>query len=92
MGFFSGILYNLKGLKLGIQTPRLLALGLARVLAVIVITALCASLIMVYHEEILALLWSRPESKWLVWLWVVVSWLLSLILVALSAVVGYLVA
>ena len=92
MGFFSGISYNLRGLRLGLKTPKLLALGLIRIAVVITITILSASLILVYHEEILNLIWSKPASQWILWLRYVVSWLLSLSLVGLSAILSYLVS
>jgi CysZ protein len=92
MGFFHGLKYNLKGLLMGLKTPGLLALGLLRFLAVIVITVICAGLILVYHAQILDLVWSRPESPWFLWLWHLVSWLVSLVLVALSAVISFLVS
>jgi CysZ protein len=92
MGFFDGLMYNLKGLGLAMKTPRLLALGLVRFLAVILITFVCAGLILVYHDQILELLWSRPDSRWVLWLWVLVSWMVALLLVALSSVVSYLAA
>ena len=92
MGFFSGISYNLRGLRLGIKTPKLLALGLIRIAAVIIITILSASLILAYHEEILNLIWSKPASQWILWLWYIISWFLSLCLVGLSAILSYLVS
>jgi CysZ protein len=92
MNLFSGILYNFKGLRLAIKTPRLLLLGLLRLAAVIIITVILSTFVFYYHNELLNLLWSRPESKWLIWLWYVVSWLLSLMLAGLSAIFAYLVA
>jgi CysZ protein len=92
MNLFKGIVYNLRGVRLGLKTPRLLILGLTRLLAVIVITVLCASLILLYHQEILNLIWSKPESQLIIWLWHLVSWLLSLLLVGVSAILSYLVA
>jgi CysZ protein len=53
---------------------------------------LAASLILVYHQEILSLIWAKPESRWILWLWYAFSWLLSLVLVGLSAVISYLVS
>jgi CysZ protein len=90
MSLFNGMRYNLRGLAMGLKTPRLLVLGLIRIAAVIVITIFAASLILVYHQEILSLIWAKPESRWFVWLWYMFSWLLSLVLVGLSAVVSYL--
>jgi len=92
MNFLSGIAYNYKGLKLGLKTPKLLFLGLVRFIAIVLITVVSASLILKYHSEILGLLWSKPESNWIVWLWYIVSWLLTLLLTGISAVLAFLVA
>jgi CysZ protein len=92
MNLFKGIVYNLRGVKLGLKTPRLLILGLTRLVVVIIITIICASLILLYHQEILNLIWSKPESHWIIWLWYLVSWLLSFLLVGISAILSYLVA
>ena len=90
MNLLNGITYNLRGLRLGIKTPKLLVLGLIRFAAVVIITILAASLILVYHEKILHLIWAKPASQWILWLWYVLSWLLSLFLVGLSAILSYL--
>jgi CysZ protein len=92
MGLISGIAYNYKGLKLGLKTPKLLFLGLIRFVAIVLITVVSASLVLKYHSEILGLLWSKPESNWIVWLWYVVSWLLTFLLMGISAVVAFLIA
>ena len=92
MGLFKGIQYNLRGLGLGLKTPRLLLLGLIRFAMVITITIVSAGLILVYHQEILNVIWSKPESSWIEWLWHLLSWLLSAILVGFSAVFSYLVS
>ncbi len=92
MGFFSGIRYNLEGLRFGMKTPRLRMLGLLRLIAVVVVTVILGSFILVYHGEILSLIWQRPESIWLVWAWYLVSWLLSFLLAAISALFSYLIA
>jgi CysZ protein len=89
---YKGITYNLRGFWLGIKTPKLLLLGLIRLVAVIIITVASASLILVYHQEILNFIWTRPESRWVVWLWHLLSWLLSLFLVVMSSVLSYLVS
>jgi len=89
---FDGIRYNLRGFWLGVKTPKLLLLGLIRLVAVIIITVASASLILVYHQEILNFIWTRPESRWVVWLWHLLSWLLSLFLVVVSSVLSYLVS
>jgi CysZ protein len=90
MHFFSGLSYQFRGLGLGIRTPRLCFLGLVRFLIVIVITVLLASLVVDHHREILSLVWKAPASKWILWFWQLVSWLLAALLVGLSALAGYL--
>lgn len=92
MNLFSGILYNLKGLWLGIRTPRLLLLGILRFFIVAILTMAVAGLILAKHADILALLWQQPESVWIAWAWHAASWLLSVLLVGLSAVAAYLLA
>jgi CysZ protein len=92
MNLLSGISYNLRGLRLGIKTPKLLVLGLIRFAAVVIITILAASFILVYHEKILHLIWVKPASQWIRWLWYALSWLLSVFLVGLSAILSYLVS
>lgn len=92
MNLFSGITYNYRGLKLGVKTPRLLALGLARFLIIVVITVALAGLALAYYHEILSLIWDRPESSWILWLWHLVSWFVALLLVGLSAMVSFLIS
>jgi CysZ protein len=92
MNIASGLLYNLKGLWLGLRTPGLLVLGLIRFGVVVVITLLLTGLVLVYHQQILLMIWSKPQSLWIVWLWHLVSWLLSLLLIGLSAVVSYIIS
>jgi len=92
MNLISGIAYNYKGLKLGLKTPVLLFWGLVRFLVIVILTVVSASLILKYHNEILSLLWGKPESNWIVWMWYVVSWLLTLLLMGLSAVISFLIA
>ncbi len=92
MGFFQGIAYNFKGLIFSLKNPKLLLLGTLRFVAVLVLTIISATLILAYHQQILNLIWARPESAWIIWLWHVVSWLLSFLLVGASAVLSYLLA
>ena len=92
MNLFSGIKYNLRGLSLGVKTPKLLLLGIIRFMVVAIITILTAGLILVYHQEILNLMWSKPESQWIIWLWYLLSWLLSVVLVGCAIVLSYLVS
>jgi CysZ protein len=92
MNLFSGIMYNLRGLWLGIRTPRLLLLGFLRFAVVAIFTVVLSGMILARHAEILALLWQQPESAWIVWAWHLASWLLTLLLMGISAVVAYLLA
>lgn len=92
MNLISGMAYNLRGLGFGLRAPRLLALGLARFAITLVIAMVAATLILARHEQVLAWLWSRPQSTWIVWLWYLLSWALALILVAVATLAGFLVA
>ncbi|MEJ2038647.1 MAG: EI24 domain-containing protein [Desulfosarcinaceae bacterium] len=89
---FQGLAYNLKGLRLGLKTPKLLMLGLLRFAVLVIITVVAAVIILAKYQEILNLMWTQPQSAWIVWLWYVVSWLLALLLMGISAVAGFLVA
>lgn len=92
MSLINGIKYNIRGLGMALKTPRLLMLGLIRFFVVIIITIAAASLILVYHQAILNFMWNKPQSSWIVWLWHLLSWLLSAVLVGFSAVLSYLVS
>ena len=90
MSLFKGISYNFRGLGLGLKTPKLLILGLIRILVVLLLTIVAATLIFYYHGDIVRHIWDKPESHWLIWLWYVFDWLLALVLVGLSVVLAYL--
>ena len=92
MTLLSGIIYNLKGLWLGIKTPKLLMLGLVRFLVVIILTIISSSLLLFYHNEILNIIWTQPENPWILWLWSIVSWVFALFLLGLSAILSYLIS
>jgi CysZ protein len=92
MGLLQGLSYNLRGLRLGLKTPRLLVLGLIRFAAVICITVLAVGFIVAYHLQLVDLVWSKPASPWLVGLWHLVAWLLVLLLTGVAALVSYLAA
>ena len=92
MNLINGITYNMRGLRMGFKTPQLLMLGLISFFLVILITLFAAGLILVYHQEILSFMWTKPESHWVTWLWHLISWLLSAVLVGLSAVISFLVS
>jgi CysZ protein len=63
-----------------------------RIVIVVFITILSASMILLYHQELLNLIWSKPENQLILWLWHLVSWLLSILLVGVSAIVSYLIS
>jgi CysZ protein len=92
MNFIQGISYNFRGLFLGIKTPKLLFWGLLRFCVVVLITIISASLILIYHQDILGAIWTKPTSHWILWLWYLTSWLLSMGLVGLSTVISYLIS
>lgn len=77
---------------MSLKNPKLLLLGLIRFAVVIIITIASASIILAYHQEILNFLWTRPDSHWVQWVWYLISWLLSAVLVGLAAVLSYLVS
>jgi CysZ protein len=91
MDILRGIQLNFRGLLLGLRTPRLLLLGLLRFLAFLVIGVGAAVVFFAYHQDIIQLIWAKPESLWVLWLWYLAAWLLSLILLALTSVLGYVV-
>jgi CysZ protein len=90
MDLLSGIAYNLRGLRVAIKTPKLLVLGLVRFAVAVFITIIAAGLTLLYHEEILGIIWAKPASQWILWLWYLISWVLALFLLALSAILSYL--
>jgi CysZ protein len=86
----SGIQYNLKGLKLGLKTPKLLFLGLIRFVMTGVLAIVSAILVWHFYQDIFSMIWSRPDSRWIVWLWHFSSWLVGLLLFCMTAMVSYL--
>jgi len=90
MQIVSGIKYNLTGLKMGLTTPSLLFLGLLRFFVIILVAIVLGAIILIYHTDIISTIWSKPESFWVVWIWYILSWLISLILIILSSVISYL--
>jgi CysZ protein len=92
MGFFSGIKYNIKGFSLAVKTPSLLILGLLRFFVVFFLTLFLSGLILYWHDEILAMIWKAPEGGWLIYVWNVVAWFLSIFLAGIAMVISYLIA
>jgi CysZ protein len=90
MQIVSGIKYNLAGLKMGLKTPKLLFLGLLRFFVVIIVAIGLGAIILIYHTDIISAVWTKPETLWVVWIWYILSWLISLILIIFSSVLSYL--
>jgi len=90
MDFIRGIKYNLQGLALAFKTPKLLFLGLLRFAVVLLIVIFSAGLVLTYHQQLLNLVWPRPESSWLIWIWFVVDWLVAFLLMGLTVILSYL--
>ncbi|MGE5841342.1 MAG: EI24 domain-containing protein [Deltaproteobacteria bacterium] len=89
MGFLNGLMFNLRGLKLGLTTGKLFFWGFVRFGLLVLIMVALTGVILAYHQDLMGLLWARPESPWLVWIWHLVSWLVSLFLIGLSAIVSF---
>ncbi len=92
MSLYQGIKYNIKGVLLAFRTPKLLMLGMLRFFVVLMLTLLLSGLVLYWHDDILALIWTMPDSGFLIYLWTVLSWILSFFLVAISMVLAYLIA
>ncbi|MBA3012808.1 MAG: EI24 domain-containing protein [Proteobacteria bacterium] len=92
MEFFSGIKYNIKGVSLALKTPSLLMLGLLRFFVVFFLTLFLSGLILYWHDEILAMIWKAPQGGWLVYVWNIAAWLLSIFLACISMLISYLIA
>lgn len=92
MNFLNGLAYNVRGLILGLRTPKLLLLGLARFCILLLLTIASISLIFLYRQQIMDLLWLRPDSYWILWLWTILYWLVSLMMMSIAAVIAYILA
>jgi CysZ protein len=67
-------------------------LGLLRFVVILLIFVGAAAFFFAYQDDIIQLIWRKPVSVWLVWLWFLVSWLISLILLGVATLVGYFIA
>jgi CysZ protein len=92
MEIFKGISYNLRGLMMGLSDRRLLFWGASRFVLILLCVVLLGGLVLGFHEEMMAIIWQRPESGWLAWIWQLVSWSVSLFLLALSFLISYLIS
>ena len=77
---------------MGLKTPSLLMLGLVRLAVIFLLTIAAVSLVLSKYQALTSLMWTRPESTWVLWLWYGVSWLLAFLLSGLSAVVAFLIS
>jgi CysZ protein len=85
-----GISYNFRGLLYGLKTPHLFILGITRLMITLIFALIAIGLVLSKYQEITNLIWPQPESPWILWLWHVASWLLVLLLSAVSSLLGYL--
>ena len=92
MTLLKGISYNFRGFALGIKTPSLLILGMIRFGVILFLSLLAIGLVLAKYQQIANLIWTRPESAWVVWLWYVYSWLLVLLLSAVATLIAFLIA
>jgi len=77
---------------LGLKTPKLLMLGIARFVILLLFAIAGTVLALSYYDDALRLVWVKPESLWIVWLWYLVSWLTAILMVGVSTVLAYLVS
>lgn len=92
MNLYYGMKYNIKGVMLALKTPKLLMLGILRFVIVLFFTFLLSGLVLYWHNEILNLIWKMPESGVLIYVWKLVSWILSIFLAGISMVMAYLIS
>ena len=92
MGLIAGIQYNIKGVALAFRTPSLLMLGLIRFVVVVLLSLVLSGMVLYWHNDIFSMIWQMPESRWLIWLWQSVSWILTFLLMAFSMLAAYLIS
>jgi CysZ protein len=92
MNFFYGLKYNIKGVVLAFKTPRLLMLGILRFIIVLFLSFFLSGLILYWHNDILTMIWTMPESGLFLYIWKTISWLLSLFLAGIAMILSYLIA
>jgi len=92
MELLRGISYNLRGVMMCVGNSKLFLLGTVRFLIVLVAVGFSAWLIIGFHSEIMAQLWERPESLYLVFLWHLLSWILAAFLIGITVVVSYMIS
>lgn len=90
--FLQGLMYNIKGLILGIKTWKLLLLGILRFIILIAFTIILATLAFKYHDRLTGLIWTKPKSMWVVWIWHFVSFITAVSLIGISTVFSYIIS
>ncbi len=89
MEFFTGIHYNIKGLMLGLRTPKLLWLGALRFVIILALALLFSGLLFVWQDALMSVLWDPPASGLMVYVWHLASWLLSAVLIIPVILISY---
>ena len=90
MDLIRGIVYNIRGLGMSFRKGRLLFWGLVRFFLIFLIMSVLVGLILAYHQSIMDLFWTKPESRWLLWIWHVLSWVVSIFLIMVSGLLSFL--
>jgi CysZ protein len=92
MSLFNGIKYNFKGFLMGIKNPQLLFLGILRFVVVILLAILLSGMVFYFHAQLLNFIWKMPESGWIIYLWKMVSWIITILLASISMLLAYFIA
>ncbi|MCK5542429.1 MAG: EI24 domain-containing protein [Desulfobacterales bacterium] len=92
MNLLKGIQYNFKGFLMGIKNPQLLFLGILRFVVVIFLAIILSGAIFYFHSQLLNFIWKMPEAGFLMYLWKIVSWILTILLASLSTIIAYFIA
>ena len=63
---------------------------MTRFILLLLILLVLSGVILSYQKEMMELIWIKPESAWVAWLWYLVSWLISLLLLVVAAFISFL--
>ncbi len=92
MNLLKGIEYNFKGFLMGLKNPQLLFLGVLRFLVVILLAIILSGAIFYFHTQLVSFIWKMPESGLLLYLWKIVSWIITILLASISSLLAYFIA
>ena len=92
MNLLKGIEYNFKGFLMSIKNPTLLFLGILRFVVVIILAILLSGAVFYFHNQLLNFIWEMPESGFFIYLWKIVSWIITIFLASISAIIAYFIA